>query len=284
MFLDAGHGGIDPGGVGTTESGQTIEEANETLPVEQDTAILLERQGYTVVESRSEAETVIRPQPGDVLDHLLTVQGVHDDVAARDVCANRAKADILVGIYFDAGSSPLDAGSVTGYDSARPFAAQNLRLATLLEDSVQWAMNGQGWDIPDLGVEDDTQLGGPALTAAAANYDHLMLIGPGDPGYFTTPSDMPGAVAEPLFVTDPDEASLLATAWGQEVIAGGLALAVNLYFTSSIASAGATGATGATGSTTSTSVTSPTSTAHTTTQNKTTGHKSTRHKTGTGSG
>ena len=38
VFLDAGHGGIDPGGVGETESGQTIYEEDETLPVELDTA------------------------------------------------------------------------------------------------------------------------------------------------------------------------------------------------------------------------------------------------------
>src|ERR1039458_2426908 len=28
VFLDAGHGGIDPGGVGETQSGQTVEEAD----------------------------------------------------------------------------------------------------------------------------------------------------------------------------------------------------------------------------------------------------------------
>ena len=33
VFIDAGHGGIDPGAVGTTESGQTVHEADETLPV-----------------------------------------------------------------------------------------------------------------------------------------------------------------------------------------------------------------------------------------------------------
>ena len=151
-------------------------------------------------------------------------------MAARDVCANMAKADVLVGIYFDAGDSPLNAGSVTGYDTDRPFSAQNLRLATLVQTDVLDAMNAQGWGIPDLGVVDDSELGGPALTTAAADYDHLLLLGPADPGFSTTPSAMPGALIEPLFITDPYEGSLAASASGQQVIAGGLAQAIEQYF------------------------------------------------------
>jgi N-acetylmuramoyl-L-alanine amidase len=230
VFLDAGHGGLDPGGVGETESGRTIEEADETLPVELDTMGLLRAKGFTVVVSRTKAETVARFQSGDVSGGLFTVQGEHDDVAARDVCANMAKADVLVGIYFDAGGSPLDAGSVTGYDTDRPFSAQNLKLATLVQTDVLAAMNAQGWGIPDLGVVDDSQLGGPALTTAAADYDHLLLLGPADPGYAATPSGMPGALIEPLFITDPYEGSIADSASGQQVIAGGLAQAIARYF------------------------------------------------------
>ena len=83
VFLDAGHGGLDPGGVGETQSGQTIYEADETLPVELDTMKLLRAKGFTVVVSRTGAETVIRPQPGDVSGGLFTAQGEHDDVGAR---------------------------------------------------------------------------------------------------------------------------------------------------------------------------------------------------------
>ena len=119
VYLDAGHGGIDPGGVGETQSGQTVYEADETLPVELDTMKLLRAKGFTVVVSRTKAETVIRPLPGDVSGGLLTVQGVHDDVAARDISANKARANVLVGIYFDAGGSPYNAGAVTGYDTDR---------------------------------------------------------------------------------------------------------------------------------------------------------------------
>jgi N-acetylmuramoyl-L-alanine amidase len=155
---------------------------------------------------------------------------VHDDVAARDVCANMAKADLLVGIYFDAGGSPLDAGSVTGYDADRAFAADNLRLATLVQRDVVTAMNDQGWQIPDLGVAQDSALGGPAMTSAGGEYGHLLLLGPADPGWFDTPSEMPGALIEPLFVTDPFEASIAESTSGQHVIASGLAQAVEQYF------------------------------------------------------
>ena len=230
VFLDAGHGGLDPGGVGETEAGQTIEEADETLPVELDTMLLLRAQGFTVVVSRTGAETVVRPQPGDVSGGLFTAQGVHDDVAARDVCANLAKANVLLGIYFDAGESSFNAGSVTGYDADRTFSAQNLRLATLVQGDVVGAMNAQGWDIPDDGVVDDSALGGPALTTASADYGHLLLLGPADPGYFSTPSQMPGALIEPLFITDPYEGTLAASPGGQQVIASGLAKAIEQYF------------------------------------------------------
>jgi N-acetylmuramoyl-L-alanine amidase len=43
---------------------------------------------------------------------------------------------------------------------------------------------------------------------------------------------MPGALIEPLYVTDPFEASIAASSQGQHVIAGGIAKAVSQYFTS----------------------------------------------------
>src|ERR1700685_3980054 len=51
VFLDAGHGGIDPGAIGTTESGGGVDEASVNLPVELDTMALLRAQGYRVVVS-----------------------------------------------------------------------------------------------------------------------------------------------------------------------------------------------------------------------------------------
>jgi N-acetylmuramoyl-L-alanine amidase len=236
VFLDAGHGGIDPGGVGTTTAGKTIEEADETLPVELDTMALLRAKGFRVVVSRTRASTVVRLGPGDESGGVLTLQGSHDDVVARDVCANDAHADVLLGIYFDAGSSSQNAGSLTAYDAARPFATSNQKLATLVQRDVLADMNAQGWDIPDDGVLPDTTLGSyvgdpsaGGLAGLAASYDHLLLIGPALAGYFSTPSQMPGAVIEPLYLTDPFEGSIADTVHGQMVMARGMARAIEQF-------------------------------------------------------
>ncbi len=228
VFLDAGHGGLDPGAVGTTSGGSQIHEADETLPVELDAMALLRRDGFQVVVSRTGNTSVARLGARDVDGAELTVQGVHDDVAARAVCANDAHADILIGIYFDAGA-PGDAGSVTGYDAVRPFAADNLRLAGLVQRDVLAAMNAHGWAIPDVGVLPDSGLGS-AVTSTAISYGHLLLLGPADPGWFDTPSLMPGALIEPVFITDPFEASIAASSAGQHAIAAGIARAVEQYF------------------------------------------------------
>jgi N-acetylmuramoyl-L-alanine amidase len=171
---------------------------------------------------------VIRLGAGDVSGNALTAQGSHADVAARDACANDAHAAVLVGIYFNAGA-PGNAGCVTGYDAARPFAADNLRLAKLLQTDVLGAMNAHGWGIPNGGVVSDVNLGS-AVSSQALAYGHLMLLGPAKAGYFTTPSRMPGALIEPLFITDPFEASIAASASGQQLIAGALARGIEQYF------------------------------------------------------
>ena len=67
---------------------------------------------------------------------VYTPQGDHRDIVARALCADEAKAQILVGVYFDAGASPLDAGCLTAYDALGTFTPQSLRLATVVKAEV----------------------------------------------------------------------------------------------------------------------------------------------------
>jgi N-acetylmuramoyl-L-alanine amidase len=216
--------------VGTTPSGHTIHEADLTLPVELDTMALLRAKGFRVVVSRTRDSSVIRLRPDDVSGAVLTVPGSHHDVLARALCADKAHANVLVGIYFNAGA-PGSAGSVTMYDDVRPFSSHSRRLANLVQADALAALNARGWHIPTGGVHPDEGFGS-TLSAQGQAYGHLVLLGPTDPGYVSTPSLMPGALIEPLFLTDPFEASIAFSRSGQRAIAAGLATAIEQYFAS----------------------------------------------------
>lgn len=100
VFLDEGHGGLDPGAGGITSSGKVIDEADQTLPMVLDTTAIPRRAGFRVVVSWTGPTTVLRLGSGYLSGYLLTVTGAHDDMAARDVCADMAHADVLVGALF----------------------------------------------------------------------------------------------------------------------------------------------------------------------------------------
>jgi len=229
VFIDAGHGGPDPGAVGVTVAGTTVNEASETLRVALDTLPLLRAAGYRVVLSRTTEGAVARPAPGDLSGGVFTGQGVHRDLVARDRCANRAKASVLVGVYFDASASVSVRGSLTLYDAVRAFWRANRRLAELLQGAVLAQLHLRGWNVPDDGVHTDVGYGS-AVTNADRGYGHLLILGPAKSGYFSSPSTMPGALIEPLFLTDPSEASIADSRGGQQAIARGLAIAVQRYF------------------------------------------------------
>src|SRR5262249_28588121 len=154
--------------------------------------------------------SVLRLGRDDVSGAVLTVVGSHEDVLARAACANEARAGVLVGIYFNAGA-PSNAGCLTAFDAGRPFAADNLRLAQVGQAGVLAAMNAHGWSVPDQGVLSDAGLGS-TINSTAHAYGHLSLLGPAYPGWVATPSRMPGALIEPLFIIDSFEGSIAASA------------------------------------------------------------------------
>ncbi|HVV19404.1 MAG TPA: N-acetylmuramoyl-L-alanine amidase [Pseudonocardiaceae bacterium] len=221
VFVDAGHGGPDPGA-----TGNGIKEKNVTLPVALDAAGRLRAMGYRVVLSRTADSPVVRLTPADVDGALLSTTGDHNDVIARVTCANLAGAAALVSIHVDAYPSSSVRGATTLYDADRPFSSANHTLAADLQHQIIAALAAAGWQVHDRGVADDTHTGGGEITAAGNAYGHLALLGPAKAGHVDHPSTMPGAVVEPLFLTNPTEAAMAVNPKAQQAMALGIANAV----------------------------------------------------------
>lgn len=217
VFIDAGHGGLDPGVVGATTAGRTVLEKDATLGVATRLSHLLRADGYDVVMARTTDTTVLKLSASDSNYGAITSSAVHRDLAARVVCANASGAAALVSIHFDGFSDPSVGGTETFYDAARSFAAANSRLASDLQSALVARLGA-----PDRGVWTDDQLAAPALTGSGQSYGHLIELGPQSPGYVDNPSQMPGALVEPLFVTNPSEAQVAADPAGQQKIAEAL--------------------------------------------------------------
>lgn len=223
VFVDAGHGGLDPGVVGDT-GGRQVLEKDVTLAVATRLAGLLQGDGYRVVLSRTRDSSVMKLSAGDSVSGSLTASGEHRDLVTRAACANAAGASALLSIHFDAFDDPSVGGTETLYDDARPFASANKRLALDLQSALVSALGTS-----DRGVWTDDQMGAPALTSEGNSYGHLVVLGPAEPGYVDNPSQMPGALVEPLFLTNPTEAHTASSPVDQQRMAVALKEGLEKY-------------------------------------------------------
>jgi N-acetylmuramoyl-L-alanine amidase len=216
VFIDPGHGGLDPGVVGGTDAHRLLEK-DATLAVASQLSDLLRGAGYRVVMARTLDSTVVKLSPSDSILGSLTATAEHRDLVTRAACANAAGATVLLSIHFDAFADPTVGGTETFYDSARTFAPANRRLATDLQSALVGALA-----TPDRGVWTDDQLAAPTLTSSGSTYGHLIELGPVSAGWVDEPSQMAGALVEPLFLTNPAEARMATDPAGQQVIAAAL--------------------------------------------------------------
>jgi len=225
VFIDPGHGGLDPGVVGGTAAHPVLEK-DTTLAVASRLSDLLRGAGYRVVMARTQDTTVIKLSASDSVYGSLTASAEHRDLAARAACANAAGAAALVSIHFDAFADPTVGGTETFYDSARTFAPANKRLATDLQSALVAALG-----TADRGVWTDDQLAAPTLTSSGSTNNHLIELGPTSAGWVDAPSQMAGALVEPLFLTNPAEARVASDPSGQQLIATALEAGVVKFLT-----------------------------------------------------
>lgn len=221
VFIDPGHGGPDPGVVGEVD-GAAVMEKTLTLAVAKRVTGLLQNAGYRVIMSRTGDSAVAANLPSNA---DLSADDIRSDLLARIACANRSGADLLVSIHFNGVDDASVSGSETYYDAMRPFAASNHRLALDLERSITAAIGSV-----NLGVWPDDQNVGPALSPEGSVYGHLIVLGPPSPGYVDAPSQMPGALVEPLFLSNGIDAKEAADPRTQQLMALAIDAAITAYF------------------------------------------------------
>ncbi len=212
VFIDPGHGGLDPGVVGGGTN--PLLEKDATLAVAQQLSGMLRADGYRVVMARTTDSTVVMLSASDSVLGSLTAAAEHRDLLARAACANAAGAAVLVSIHFNAFDDPSVGGTETYYDAARPYVAANRTLAADLQSAVVATLATS-----DRGIWTDAQLAAPTLTLSGSQYGHLIELGPASSGWVDNPSQMPGALIEPLFISNPKEAKLAGSPQGQQLIA-----------------------------------------------------------------
>jgi hypothetical protein len=83
----------------------------------------------------------------------------------------------------------------------------------------------------DRGVWTDDQLAAPTLTSSGSTYNHLIELGPLAAGWVDAPSQMAGALVEPLFLTNPNEARIASDPSGQQMIAAALEAGLAKFLT-----------------------------------------------------
>lgn len=229
VFLDAGHGGRDPGTVGVTAQGQPVSEKDLTLSVALETAQELRARGYRVALSRTPDDVGVpatRDGTGTDADAgtgVLDVAEQRAQLSARARCANLADAAALISIHFNSFTDPQVRGAETLYEPDRPFADGNRRLATLLQRSIVRGYGEAGQPTPDRGI-----VGGSGAGEQASSGD-LIILGPPDGVNVVEPSAMPGALIEPAFLTNPTDTALATSPAGRRTVARAITLGVEEF-------------------------------------------------------
>ena len=230
VCLDPGHGGRDLGKTLYTAEGEVIVTESELVLAQAlDLAERLEAQGITVVLTRTEDEQVNASGAdvngdGEVGEAGKTTE--LDDLQARINICNEAEADLLVSLHINGSENEALHGFEAWYTAGRPFSDDSARIAELIHDELGNHIAASGYETISRGWADDSLLfpgDGPGT------FEHLVLLSPSVTGKLDG-SEMPGVIAETLFLSNDDDAAYLQTPEGHEAIVAAYESAILQYF------------------------------------------------------
>jgi N-acetylmuramoyl-L-alanine amidase len=238
VCLDPGHGGSDRGFVQYYDDGRPpLEEA--VLVMQQAWALesRLKNRGYEVVMTR-ETDIDANPEGKDVNKDGRTAahdpprsdrNKTLDEIQARINICNAANADLLVSIHINGYSTEKPRGYETWFTRERPFGNRSAEFATLAYAHLKEQFAKIGYVLPpeeERGVLPDSTAD---VQREHPVFKHFIITGPEIPGVIT-PSKMPGAILESLFVSNPGDAAVLTSPEGENAIVTAYENAIVEYF------------------------------------------------------
>lgn len=218
IVLDPGHGGEE---VGSAGSGVTEKDMN--LDIARKLKVLLEADGYRVVLTRDGDRRATPAPEFAVPGNWPATRG---DLQARLDIANAAGADLFLSIHNNGSGDARQGGTEVWYDGKRPFAAYNLVLAQSVLDGLVGAIRANGYPTANRGLQEDTN-----FRVRNGRSFPIFVLGPPRTGATTTRAgNMPAALGETLFLSNPYEAQFLAREDMRAAIARGYRDGLRRYF------------------------------------------------------
>lgn len=204
IFIDPGHGGPDAGAVHVGPAGEVdLLEKDVDLDISLRLASLLRAAGHEVLLARSEDRGLTPGQTG------------RQELYARVDLANEAGADLFISVHNNGHPDPSQRGTEVYYCSARPYSAENLRLAIAVQAALVESLRRAGYETVDRGVHDDIEV----------YRGHMGVLGP----RISRPTRMVAVLGESLFVTNDADAAQLARPEIRQAIAEGYAGGIRAY-------------------------------------------------------
>lgn len=238
IVIDPGHGGDE---IGAANYGVVEKESNLDMAFRVE-RLLAERGLRPVLTRRSDVRasyTGLGAAPTG-----FSAQRV--DLQARIDLANSERAALFVSLHSNGSNSGAERGIEVYYDSQRPHAAENIRLAQLIHDSLVNEVRAAGFSVTGRGAKDDSCLRlfqgrcfalfllGPErvtdrdeILRRGGNPD--ALLAPGQNEFRSRATQMPAALAELLFISNPEDAAILRTEAARDAMARGVVRGITRY-------------------------------------------------------
>lgn len=236
VCLDAGHGGPDFGRqrIQGEVDQPWLNESEVNLGMAYMLRNELQDRGVTVVMTR-ETGTAVNVFGEDVNNDGRTIldgdqDGDRDELQARINICNVNDADILVSLHLNGYDKPSARGYEVLYTGDREFGDKNLDLATAIYRRIGSAYKDAGFETQARGTVNDIDL--DAETHEFGSEKHLVLTGPAvdNPDYTIVPSNMPGVIIEPVFITNQEDVNFVVVPENQQVLTEAYADGIMDYF------------------------------------------------------